>query len=106
MSSDAKAVPTVDTDILANFVCLRETGQFCQVPKLALTPFVQALPLPPDAADVQGSMERLASRTMADLRGAGFVVDAHGISAAQPLLDRSFDSWRDGLANGNRGRSE
>src|SRR5436190_4252191 len=28
-----------------------------------------------DAADVQGSMERLASRTMADLRGAGFVVD-------------------------------
>ena len=52
MSSDAKAVPTVDTDILANFVCLRETGQFCQVPKLALTPFVQALPLPPDADQV------------------------------------------------------
>ncbi|TMA47711.1 MAG: hypothetical protein E6J83_04315, partial [Deltaproteobacteria bacterium] len=52
MSSDAKAVPTVDTDILANFVCLRETGQFCRVPKLALTPFVQALPLPPDADQV------------------------------------------------------
>ncbi len=46
------AVPTVDTDILENFVCLRETGEFCESPKLELTPFVQPLPRPPDADDV------------------------------------------------------
>jgi len=45
-------VPTHDADILENFVCLREFGNLCSVPTLALTPFVQALPLPPDADSV------------------------------------------------------
>ena len=49
MTADATAVPTVDEDILQNFVCLRETGELCEVPKLELTPFVQRLPLPPNA---------------------------------------------------------
>ncbi len=52
MSADAVAVPTVDEDILQNFVCLRETGQLCEVPELHLTPFIQRLPLPPDADQV------------------------------------------------------
>lgn len=52
MTADALAVPTVDEDILQNFVCLRETGEFCDVPKLSLTPFVQKLPSPPFADDV------------------------------------------------------
>lgn len=45
-------MPTHDADILENFVCLREFGKLCSVPTLALTPFVQALPLPPDADSV------------------------------------------------------
>jgi FtsP/CotA-like multicopper oxidase with cupredoxin domain len=49
VTSDAFAVPTVDQDILQNFVCLRETGEPCEVPQLHLTPFVQKLPTPPDA---------------------------------------------------------
>lgn len=49
MTPDAVAVPTVDQDILQNFICLRETGELCEVPQLHLTPFVQSLPLPPDA---------------------------------------------------------
>lgn len=52
MTSDAEAVPTVDEDILQNFICLRETGELCEVPQLALTPFIQKLPLPPDADEV------------------------------------------------------
>jgi FtsP/CotA-like multicopper oxidase with cupredoxin domain len=50
--ADAIEVPTVDDDILKNFRCLRDTGEYCQVPKLHLTPFVQPLPTPPDADDV------------------------------------------------------
>lgn len=50
--ADAVAVPTVDEDILQNFVCLRETGEFCDVPKLELTPFAQPMRLPPYADDV------------------------------------------------------
>ncbi|MDX1999267.1 MAG: multicopper oxidase domain-containing protein [Thermoanaerobaculia bacterium] len=46
------AVPTIDTDILQNFVCLRETGEACEVPKLELTPFLQRLPIPPNADSV------------------------------------------------------
>ncbi len=49
MTPDAVAVPTVDVDILQDFVCLRETGELCDVPELALAPFVQQLPMPPDA---------------------------------------------------------
>lgn len=52
MTADAVAVPTVDQDILDNFECLRLTGELCNVPKLSLTPFVQELPLPPDADSV------------------------------------------------------
>jgi FtsP/CotA-like multicopper oxidase with cupredoxin domain len=52
VTADAVAVPTVDEDILQNFVCLRETGELCEVPKLHLTPFVQPLPRPPYADDV------------------------------------------------------
>lgn len=52
MTADAIAVPTVDEDILQNFVCLRETGELCETPKLALAPFVQQLPRPPFADDV------------------------------------------------------
>lgn len=51
MTADAVAVPTVDEDILQNFECLRETGELCEVPKLHLTPFVQALPMPPKGND-------------------------------------------------------
>jgi FtsP/CotA-like multicopper oxidase with cupredoxin domain len=49
MLADAIEVPTVDDDILKNFRCLRDTGEYCKVPKLRLTPFVQPLPIPPDA---------------------------------------------------------
>ena len=49
MTADAVAVPTVDDDVLQNFECLRLTGELCEVPKLALTPFVQPLSIPPDA---------------------------------------------------------
>ena len=49
MTEDATAVATIDEDILQNFVCLQETGELCEVPQLHLTPFVQELPLPPDA---------------------------------------------------------
>ena len=49
MTADATAVPTHDQDILQNFICLQETGEYCEVPKLELTPFVQRLPLPPRA---------------------------------------------------------
>ena len=52
MTSDATAVPTVDEDTLQNFVCLRETGDLCEVPQLALTPFITNLPRPPDADEV------------------------------------------------------
>jgi len=52
LTTDSTAVPTVDEDILQNFICLRETGELCDVPKLSLTPFVQRLPLPPDADQV------------------------------------------------------
>ncbi len=52
MPEDALAVPTVDEDILQNFVCLQETGDLCDVPKLALAPFVQRLRMPPDADQV------------------------------------------------------
>ncbi len=52
MTADATAVPTVDEDILQNFVCLQETGELCEVPQLELEPFVQAMRLPPDADDV------------------------------------------------------
>jgi CBS domain-containing protein len=36
----------------------------------------------------------LASRTMDGLERAGFPVDTHGVTAAKPVLDRSFESWR------------
>lgn len=52
VTADAVAVPTVDEDILQNFVCLRETGEACEVPTLELTPFLQRLPVPPDADSV------------------------------------------------------
>jgi FtsP/CotA-like multicopper oxidase with cupredoxin domain len=52
VSADAVAVPTIDEDILQNFVCLRETGEACEVPKLHLTPFIQRLPMPPNADSV------------------------------------------------------
>lgn len=52
MTADAVAVPTVDDDILQNFECLRLTGEACEVQKLALTPFLQELPTPPDADQV------------------------------------------------------
>ncbi len=52
MTADAFAVPTVDQDILQNFVCLQETGELCEVPQLHLTPFVQTLPVPPSADHV------------------------------------------------------
>lgn len=52
MTADAVAVPTIDEDVLQNFECLRLTGEYCEVPKLALTPFVQPLPKPPDADQV------------------------------------------------------
>lgn len=52
MRPDALAVATVDEDILQNFICLRDTGELCEVPQLALTPFVQRLPMPPDADEV------------------------------------------------------
>lgn len=53
MTADAVAVPTVDEDILQNFECLRATGELCEVPKLHLTPFVQALPIPPNGSAVE-----------------------------------------------------
>jgi len=52
VTADAVALPAVDDDILKNFQCLRQTGELCNVPTLALTPFVQALPIPPDADQV------------------------------------------------------
>ena len=58
MTADAVAVPTIDEDILQNFVCLQETGELCEVPQLHLTPFVQRLPLPPDA-DVAVQVQKL-----------------------------------------------
>ncbi len=39
-------------------------------------------------------MGGLGARVVADLAEAGFTVDAHGVTAAQPVLDRSFASWR------------
>lgn len=38
-----------DQDTLENFICLRDNGNLCEVPQLSLAPFVQALPMPPDA---------------------------------------------------------
>lgn len=52
MTEDAVAVPTHDADIVANFECLKDFGSLCNVPQLALAPFVQPLPLPPNADDV------------------------------------------------------
>ena len=52
MPADAVFVPTVDQDIVANFECLRLTGNLCTTNKLTLTPFVQRLPTPPDADHV------------------------------------------------------
>ncbi len=49
MTADATWVPTVDTDIIDNFKCLRDSGELCTINKLTLEPFVQALPTPPDA---------------------------------------------------------
>ncbi len=46
---DAVAVPTVDSDILQNFECLKATGELCEVPRLPLEPFVQRLRMPPSA---------------------------------------------------------
>lgn len=42
----------MDDDVLQNFICLQETGDFCEVPRLGLTPFIQELPRPPFADDV------------------------------------------------------
>lgn len=52
MTADAVAVPTADEDVLQNFVCLRETGELCEVPHLELEPFVQRLRVPPIADKV------------------------------------------------------
>jgi CBS domain-containing protein len=48
---------------------------------------------------VQAATQRIAASVMDGLQRAGFAVDAHGISAAQPLLDRSFVSWRNAIRN-------
>jgi CBS domain-containing protein len=36
----------------------------------------------------------LGARVVADLGRVGFAVDSHGVTAAQAVLDRSFESWR------------
>src|SRR5436190_1510421 len=39
-------------------------------------------------------MGSLGARVVADLEKAGFAVDAHGVTASRPTMDRSFESWR------------
>ena len=46
------------------------------------------------AAEADPYMRTLASRTMEGVERAGFPVDTHGVTAAKPVLDRSFESWR------------
>ena len=43
----------MDPDVLANFNCLKTVGDFCTDRHLSLRPFIQALPIPPDASRVQ-----------------------------------------------------
>jgi CBS domain-containing protein len=47
-----------------------------------------------DEARASPYMAELGARVVADLTKAGFAVDEHGVTAAQPVLDRSFASWR------------
>jgi CBS domain-containing protein len=49
--------------------------------------------------DVEGDehqpyMATLGSRVVSELAAGGFAPDAHGVTAGQPLFDRSFDAWR------------
>jgi CBS domain-containing protein len=43
---------------------------------------------------VERYMRELAGRTVEGLEAADFRVDEHGVTAAAPVLDRSFESWR------------
>ena len=43
---------TVDPNIIDQFNCLQQTGDFCHKLRLDLTPFIQAMPIMPDADDV------------------------------------------------------
>jgi CBS domain-containing protein len=47
-----------------------------------------------DEARATSYMGTLGARVVADLDRAGFVVDPHGVTAARPVMDRSFESWR------------
>jgi CBS domain-containing protein len=47
-----------------------------------------------DDARAASYMGTLGARVVADLERAGFTVDAHGVTAARPVMDRSFESWR------------
>ncbi len=52
IAPDAFLVPTVDQEVIDNFNCLQQTGDFCRPQKLDLAPFIQEMPIPPDADDV------------------------------------------------------
>jgi FtsP/CotA-like multicopper oxidase with cupredoxin domain len=52
LTADAQLVPTEDEDVRENFDCLKLDHELCVPRKLSLTPFVQRLPLPPDADSV------------------------------------------------------
>jgi CBS domain-containing protein len=39
-------------------------------------------------------LARLADRVVEELTASGFMVDTHGATAAEPLFQRSIDSWR------------
>jgi CBS domain-containing protein len=39
-------------------------------------------------------MQSLATEVVGHLGEGGFTVDTHGVTAARPVLDRSFESWR------------
>jgi CBS domain-containing protein len=44
-------------------------------------------------------MEALGRRVVDELAVNGFAADPHGATAAEPLFDRSFDSWRTAIRN-------
>ena len=50
-----------------------------------------------EGEEAQRYAERVASRTVVGLEAAGFPVDTHGVTAARPVLDRSFESWRSAI---------
>ena len=39
-------------------------------------------------------MRALGSRVVSELAAGGFVPDTHGVTAGQPLFERSFEAWR------------